>query len=357
MRVVIDASSLLLRSAGIKSYTWHWLRALQRLTSREEVRAFPFIDLAGRLDHDRSVLGFWQTLTRITLLHGVNWSSGLLDFVLGDADLFHASNQVRRMPTSTRVTATLHDLTCWLMPELHTPANVRADREFAGRVLNRAARVIAVSESTRQDAIRVLRMSPERIETIHSGVADEFFDAKPVYRARPYVLFLGAIEPRKNIETLLDGWRSVRGELRESFDLVIAGASGWGPPATLARIKREAAYLGYVPEPQLPGLTAGATVFVYPSLYEGFGFPVAQAMAAGVPVITSNTSALPEICGDSGLLVDPRSPSEICAAITRVLEDHTFRAELGARGRKRADRFRWDVTAKKSIEFFRNVAG
>jgi glycosyltransferase involved in cell wall biosynthesis len=126
---------------------------------------------------------------------------------------------------------------------------------------------------------------------------------------------------------------------------------------TFARIQREATYLGYVPEADLPGLTAGATVFVYPSLYEGFGFPVAQAMAAGAPVLTSNNSCLPEVTGDAAILIDPRSASEIAASLTRLFESESLQMELRTRGRARAELFRWEKCATESLQFFRSVCG
>jgi len=127
----------------------------------------------------------------------------------------------------------------------------------------------------------------------------------------------------------------------------------------LARLTSQSSgvrYLGYVPEDELPGLTAGATAFIYPSLYEGFGFPVAQAMAAGVPVITSNSSCLPEIAGEGALLVDPRSPSEIQVALEKLLMSPTLRQQLRTAGRARAQQYRWETCARRSLEFFRRVA-
>ena len=357
MRITIDATSVLLRSAGVKNYTYHWIRHLRRLAQGDEILAFPCLGDLGRLEHDTSVLPLWRTVPRIALLHGVNvlgWR--VLETVLARSDIFHASNLVHRAPRSGRLTATLHDFTCWLMPQFHTPANVRADRNFAERILARADGMIAVSENTRQDAVRLLNLPPEKIETIHSGVATEYFDAKAARRDRPYVLCVGTIEPRKNLDTLLDAWRLLKPGLRHEFELVIAGPVGWSATATVARIRVEATWLGYVPETDLPSLVAGATVFVYPSLYEGFGFPVAQAMAAGVAVLTSNNSCLPEIAGDGALLVDPRSAAEIAAGLTRLLESKSLRKEVAARGRRRAERYRWEACAARSLEFFRRVA-
>lgn len=351
MTVTIDATSALLRSAGIKSYTYHLVRALRRIAAPDEIRAYPYLKDFGALDHEASSLSRFATLSRIGALY-LSRSSPLLDLMLAGSDVFHASNQVRRAPRGVKLTATIHDLTCWLMPQLHTQANVQADRTFAENILRKAHGLIAVSENTRQDAIRMLGIAPEKIETIYSGVAEEYFDARPAARSRPYVLSVGTIEPRKNLDTLLDAWKL----LKTDCELVIAGPEGWGSEQTLARIKQEATYLGYVPEADLPGLVAGAAVFVYPSLYEGFGFPVVQAMAAGVPVVTSNTSCLPEIAGDAAVLVDPKSAAEIAGGIKRLLDAPSLRAEFAARGRERARMFRWETCAARTLEFFHRVS-
>src|SRR5580698_2341626 len=261
MRITIDATSTLVRSAGIKNYTWHWTSHLRKQGA--DVRAFPFLRDFGKLDHEASALSRPATIARFALIKSMN-EVGFppLDWLIRDADIFHATNLLRRAPRRAKLTATIHDLTCWLMPEVHTPGNVKADREFADRVLRRADGVIAVSENTRQDAIRLLGIAPDRIQTIHSGVDDRYFNAQPSSiahgRRRPYVLYVGTIEPRKNLDALLDAWALLKRSLRDEFDLVIAGPVGWGSEKTLARIEREATYLGYVPEAELPGLTAGA---------------------------------------------------------------------------------------------------
>ncbi len=241
------------------------------------------------------------------------------------------------------------------MPQFHTPENVLAQRRFADKVLARADGLIAISENTRTDAIRLLKIPPERITTIYPGIAEEYFNACPKQRERPYVLFVGTIEPRKNLDTLLDAWRIVKPDLRHEYDLVIAGMAGWSTQTTLDRVRTEATYVGYVPEANLPGLVAGATALVYPSLYEGFGFPVVEAMAAGAPVLTANTSCLPEIAGDAAVFADPLSPAQLAGELTRLLESEDLRNQLIERGRKRAQRYRWGICAARSMEFFRNI--
>lgn len=358
MRITIDATSSLLRSAGVKGYTYHWLRHLRRQAGAEdEIRAFPMVGDWNVLDHEHSAWSRAATLGRLALLHSVNvFGRGILDRALNGTQVFHASNLVRRAPGCARLTATVHDLTSWIMPEVHTEATARADRFFADRILKRADALIAVSENTRQDAIRMLGLRPGHIRTIYSGVPSEYFDAIPRRRVKPYVLYVGTVEPRKNLGTLLDAWRSLQPDLREHFDLIAAGPEGWHSSATMARIRAEAVYLGYVPETEMPGLIAGASLFVYPSLYEGFGFPVVQAMAANVPVLCSNTSCLPEIAGGAAALVDPHSISEIAAQLGRLLESAAERTRLAQLGRVQAERYRWERCAKESLEFFREVA-
>jgi len=354
MQLLIDATSLLLRSAGVKNYTYRLLEHLRAAARNETIRAFPFLDQTGPLTHERSTLSPWQTYPRIAALHLANY--GAVDWLTRGADIFHMSNQVRRVPRRPKITATVHDLTCWLMPELHTAGNITADRNFADQILKRADGLIAVSENTRQDAIRLLGIDPARIEVIYSGVSEVFFDAKPAPASRPYALFVGAIEPRKNLDVLLDAWQA--SGLWRDFDLKIAGPAGWSSEGTLARLTTRPAgveYLGYVGEDELPGLTAGAAVFVYPSLYEGFGFPVAQAMAAAVPVITSNVSCLPEVAGEGAMYVDPRSSEDLSAALKDMLTSATLREQYGSAGRQRAERYRWETCARQSLAFFHKV--
>ena len=274
------------------------------------------------------------------------------------------------LPAGRDLTTTLHDLTPWIMPDSHTPSMVRAENEFAERILKRAAGIIAVSENTRQDAVRILKLAPEKIRVIHLGVPPSYFSVTQesrdrvtaAYRLRlPYVLFVGTIEPRKNIDSLLTAWEGLPASLREENELVLVGMPGWQAKATTDRIlqtNREGRirYLGYVPETDLPALTAAATGFVYPSLYEGFGIPVAQAMAAGCPVITSNVSSLPEITVGSALLVDPRSISELRGAIQSVIESADLRARLRRLGKETAAKYTWEKAAAESLDFLSDVA-
>jgi glycosyltransferase involved in cell wall biosynthesis len=362
MRLTIDATPLLLRSAGVKTYVYHWTRSLAAAAAGRTLDLFPYLDAAldrNGCPHERSILGPAATLARLAALHAANASPlPILNAALARRDVFHASHQLLRPPRNARLTATVYDMTCWIAPETHTPDNVSMAKRFAAAVLTRADGLIAISESTRNDAARLLGVDPSRIEVIYPGVSDAYFGAAPKASAKPYILFVGTIEPRKNVGALLDAYQALPDELRRAFDLVIAGSPGWGGPAVLHRLRsgiEGVRYLGYVPEAELPGLTAGASVFVYPSLYEGFGLPLAQAMAAGVASVTSKVSSLPEVAGEAALLVDPHSAAELSRAIETLLRSGDLRRELGAAGRRRAGQYRWEFCARRSWEFFERL--
>jgi len=359
MRILIDATPLLLRSAGVKNYTYYWIQNLWQQARNERILTWPALTTLGPLNHEQSIAGALTTYLHLGSVFAANAlpSLSLLRWTMPKADVFHVSNQIRVPPRGMKLTATIYDMTCRLMPELHTAANIRADESLAKNVLGRADRLIAISENSRQDAVRLLGLRADRIEVIYPGVPEVYFGAQARPSEQPYVLYLGTIEPRKNVDTLLDAWNGFR--FRSDFDLAIAGASGWAGEKTLARLQSRPAgvrYLGYVPEDELPGLMAGASAFIYPSLYEGFGFPVAQAMAAGVPVITSNTSCLPEVAGGGALLVDPRSAAEIRAAMEKLLTSPALQQQVRTAGIARAQsEYRWEICARKSLEFFSRV--
>lgn len=296
MRITIDATG---------SDVAPWVAALRAHAHSEEIQVFE----SGKL---------------ATVL-GAQW----LDFKLRGTDVFHASPATPCAPRSAKLTATIEDLSAWLIPD----QNSKAAQHFAGRILDRAHGLIAVSDSIRQDAIRLLEIEAEKITTIYPGVAAEYFDAKPAHRERPYVLYTAGDQPRQNRDALLAAWRVLKPELQREYDLI---STSDAPGAALM---------------------AGATLFVYPALYDGFALPVAQASAAHVAVVTSDLSSMPEVGRDAAVMIDPHSPAEIAAGITRLLESESERAKLARYGRARAEKYRWEKCAEDSLAFFRRVAG
>jgi alpha-1,3-rhamnosyl/mannosyltransferase len=353
----------------VKGYIWHWIQAMRKRAGYSAIGAFPFIGALPPLRHNESIYPLAGTVARIAALHASNKIPGVIDLLTARARVFHSSNQIRRKPSHCRLTATIHDLTSWSHASLHLTGTIQLDLDFAECVLKRADALIAVSDTTRRDAIEYLNIDPKKIRRIYSGVPAAYFNvtASQIQGAqaafalsKPYVLYVGTIEPRKNLDRLLAAWSTLPGDLLSERELVVAGPYGWGSDDTLARLRSNSKgvrYLGYVGEEHLPGLTAGALVTAYPSLYEGFGFPVVQAMAAGVPVLTSNTSCLPEVAGDGAIYVDPLSTGEIAEALKLLLTSPSLRDRLGAAGRLRAARYSWDRCAEESIQFFEELSG
>jgi glycosyltransferase involved in cell wall biosynthesis len=367
LRLVIDAIPLLFRSAGVKNYLYYWTRRLVRESRDIDVALFPFLHSHADLDHERSLATPFGTFWRLGLFYFLNRiPNDFCDWSDARVDLFHSS-KILYPPRKARLTATIHDMTCWSHPAFHTAANVHFEKTFAEKVLRRADALIAVSESTRQDAVRALGLPPEKIHVIHHGIAEEFFAAKPDDAVefceangitRPYLLYVGTIEPRKNIDLLLDAYQGLPPSIRGEVDLVIAGPPGWLAERTMSRMQNPSPgvrYLGYVPQANLPGLVAKALGFVYPSLYEGFGFPVAEAMAAGSPIITSAVSSLPEITKGAAILIDPSSLDDLRSAMDQLVTSPSLRERLTSLGRENSLGLTWQECAKKSMDFFRSL--
>jgi alpha-1,3-rhamnosyl/mannosyltransferase len=370
MKIVIDATSLLLPSAGVRNYLHYWLRSLlDHEPGDERIATYPFrLSVSSHLDHECSVSGKLGTGIRLNLARLFNIRSNpAIDFILLGANLFHASQHTANLPRLPKVTATIFDLSCWRTPQYHTTANVKATRRYGERTLKSADGLIAISGHARDDAIEVLRIPEDRIRVIYPGVAEPFFHVTESERQvaqtrygidRPYLLFVGCIEPRKNVGRIIQAYGLLSDSLRRDVQLIVAGPFGWESEELrnmLVEDQHHVRYLGYVPERDLPGLVGGAVALVYPSFYEGFGLPAAQAMAAGVPVIGSGRSCFPEVIGDSGILVDPDSVEELSTAFHRICTSPETAATLGLRGRIRAQRFRWSVCAGESLKFFRDV--
>jgi glycosyltransferase involved in cell wall biosynthesis len=373
MHIKIDATSLLLPGAGVRNYLHYWLRALLEAApaSGDAISAYPpFVPAPSALDHEKPAAGPLRATAGLLLVQFANIRGNrAIDLLTLGADVFHCSQHTANCPARPRKTATVFDMSCWIAPQYHTPANVSATKRYGERILKNCDGAIAISGHARDTAAEILGIPAERIRAIYPGVAESFFEVSQgqadAVRARyalpaPYLLFVGCIEPRKNVPGLVRAYQQLPAALRRDVQLVLAGPFGWAAEETrqmLTHSGPSVRYLGYVPEPDLPGLSAGAAALIYPSYYEGFGLPVAQAMAAGVPVIASDRTCLPEMAGGAALLVDPDSAEEIGAAIARILTSPELARELARRGKARAREFHWSTAAARSLEFFHQVGG
>ena len=284
--------------------------------------------------------------------------------------IFHAPDYfVPPFPGPT--VATVHDMSHLICPQLHPAARIAYMRRALPASLRRTSHVITVSEATRRDLVAHLGYPAERITVTHLGASAAFRPHSPAelapalqrlgLRPQGYSLYVGTIEPRKNLDRLLTAYESLPPPLRLRHPLVLAGSPGWNSEHTHQRMERAASagwlrYLRYAPQGDLPALYAGARVFVYPSLYEGFGLPVLEAMACGVPVITSDCSSLPEVAGGAALQVAPLDEAALAAALQRALQDDAWRAQASAAGLARARQFSWQRCVRQTAEVYARLA-
>jgi glycosyltransferase involved in cell wall biosynthesis len=293
------------------------------------------------------------------------------EFATGPIDIFHAPNFV--LPPLRKATSilTVHDLAFLIHPEC-------ADERLAaylGRVVPRSALradfIVTDSESTRNDVICLLDVNADRVFVVPGGVSSAFTpaDDQRVTAVRstydlplPYILAVGVIEPRKNLPRLIDAFTRFKVRTGAPHELVIAGGRGWLSEETYRRAAQstfepDIRFTGYVPDDDLRALYTGAEVFVYPSLYEGFGLPVLEAMACGAPVICSNTSSLPEVASGAAELVGPEDPDEIATALETVTSNGELRSSLRARGTARAAEYTWERAARQLLDVYAHAAG
>jgi len=260
---------------------------------------------------------------------------------------------------------TVHDLAIYIQPRWFPAGQPLSTRLIVPRSIERATRIIASSANTARDISALFDVAPERIPVVHLGVGEEFrplpvadLQALKARHDLPerFILFVSTIEPRKNLDTLLDAWAA----LPARPDVVIAGAWGWRHEPIREHIERLGEgirFLGLVPPPELPALYNLATVLAHPAHYEGFGLTPLEAMACGTPVIASDSSSLPEVVGDAGLLIPPADASAWTAALDRVLHDPDLASDLRRRGILRAAEFTWEKAAAKTLRIMETTAG
>ncbi len=274
-------------------------------------------------------------------------------------DLYHEQNYVP-LRYDVPVVITIHDLSWVHYPETHPVDRVRWLTRGLPRAVERAGAILVDSEFVRGEVIATFGVAPERVHTAHLGVS-------PVYRPRSgaelaealepfgvtsggYILTVGTIEPRKNVLHVLEAYAQLPAAMRERYPLVVAGAKGWRAGDIVSRLRRLAdqeqiRFLGHVPEASLPALYAGAALFVFPSVYEGFGLPPLEAMASGVPVLASNRASVPEVVGDAGESLEPDQPERTAEKMLAILDDAELRARMAQRGIARAAGFSWQACA------------
>ena len=266
---------------------------------------------------------------------------------------------------------TVHDLSVFRFPETHPAARVRAfERDFRDS-LSRAVHVITDTEAVRRELIETFSLRAETVSSVPLGVDPGYRPIPATALAGPlarwdlkpggYGLFVSTLEPRKRVSELLAAWRALPRALRDSYPLVLCGGAGWRNEGLLEEVRQAVAegwarHLGFVDEILLPQLYAGAALFVYPSIYEGFGLPPVEAMASGVPLMVSRHSCLPEVCGDAPHYFDPDDGDAFRLGLEQSLTDAAWRRQSSALGVERARRYRWDRCIDATVGIYQQVA-
>jgi glycosyltransferase involved in cell wall biosynthesis len=372
MRIGIDVTPLPPNPVGAGNYIIQLVRALASMETEHEFVIFTqksrheLIDVPVKPNMEWVVLSDKSPGLRLvweqTVLPGLVHSTGV--------ELLHSLHYTRPLVLPCASVVTFHDLTFFLFPELHT----RTKRVFFPIAMRLSAHIadalLSVSESTRRDAIRLLHIPEEKIFTTPLGVNEEFqiiSDLAILESCRlryklpeNFILFVGLLEPRKNLPLLIKAYARLL-EIDDAPPLVIVGRQGWGYKEILQQIevlnlKDKVHFTGYVPAQDMPIVYNLAQVFVYPSIYEGFGLPPVEAMACGTPVITTDVSAMRDHVGDAGILVPSQDQDALVQAMRKILHDPDLRKRLSLRGRQQAANFTWKNTALETLKAYQYVA-
>jgi glycosyltransferase involved in cell wall biosynthesis len=360
------------RNAGSSAFIYHLLQHLSAVKCAHRFVVFTNadrqnlpLDEARNFDIQGSLLDTERPAKRIV------WEQTALPVQLlrRRLDLIHGTLNV--LPLARRIPGivTIHDVSFLLFPDRFLPGRRRYLSAFTRLSVHGARRVVASSENTRNDIIRLLRVPEERVRVVRLGVEDRFRarpDAGILARFREarqlpvhFFLYVGTLEPRKNLVRLLNAYRAARDKGVE-WPLVLAGGKGWMYEEIFQRVRDLGLedcvrFPGYVLYEDLPLWYNAASAFVYPSLYEGFGLPVAEAMACGCPVLTARNSSLVEVAGDAAILVDGADEAAIIEGLCRLAGDGTLRAELSVRGRAQSAQFSWARTAAEMVDIYDEI--
>ena len=367
LRVGVDIRPFYEPLTGIGWYLYH---LLHEIAKRDDVELFLFgdarvTDLGPTLKADipENAHVCWFDLRGRGKISRAQRAATAAAYVLWmaliDCDVMFGANYfLPRLlgAIARRRVITIHDLTYKRFPDLLQKETLHNLEAHMPREIAAADAIICVSEATREDLLRFYQLDPRRGVTIHSGVTVPGPGSRVPGLPPRYILFVSTIEPRKNLGVLLDAFERLKS--RGSYDgaLVVVGRVGWKSEDLVPRLRGDGVHhLDYLSPNVLASVYSNADIFVFPSIYEGFGFPLLEAMAFGVPSIAARSSSLPEIGGDAALYFDPNDARELEKQIERLADDPALRTDLIARGRKRAAGFRWDAAAARTFEVFRRV--
>lgn len=376
VRVGINAVPILSPLTGVGQYTYRLITELQQLLPQkpwlfygtswdQQIRTAAAPGAREINNAIKRLLPHPHLITRF--LKQARFSTGARQHRI---DLYHEPAFLAYRFRGPSV-VTVHDISWVRHPETHPLERLREMNRFMPKVIDHATHIMVDSDFVRDEVMSHFGVAGDRVTTVLLGVSPEFrqldatqcalalaqFDLQP----GQYLLAVGTLEPRKNLTTVIAAFAQLPDDLRRRFPLVIVGLNGWGMEQISESLRHmisrgEVRMLGFVAQHELPALYSGARLFVYPSLYEGFGLPPLEAMACGVPVIASRRASLPEVVGEAGLLVEPLDDGAIAQHMRALIEDNALHATLSVAGRQRAQIFTWRKFAHETIAVYRKVA-
>jgi glycosyltransferase involved in cell wall biosynthesis len=364
MRIAINTRSILLeRPTGIGRYTYHLLDSLGKV---DPVNAYILHAPKRRFDFKRRLPDFSRYHNFEPCLdHSCQGP--------GPSDIYHMASPDAIGPHEGKLVVTVHDMIYKTYPQGHSPQTIELSEKNMQAIAAKAAKIICISEQTRRDLHAFLDLPVERSCVVHNGVDHNLFypladherlgarrQLKSLGIDKPYILYVGTIEPRKNLTGLLESFAILKSKNIFPGVLVVAGMKGWMVENINDLIKKlglksHVIFTGFITDGQLRTIYSMAEAFVFPSFYEGFGFPILEAFSCGTAVITSSTSSCAEIAGEAAVLIDPSNPTAIAAAMEQVLTDKNVRDGLRAAGLKRAAEFSFEKTAHGTLDVYQGL--
>ncbi|MDD3532284.1 MAG: glycosyltransferase family 1 protein [Candidatus Shapirobacteria bacterium] len=366
MKIAIDVSQVVY-GTGVSNYVKNLVVNLLEIDKKNHYLLF-----GGTLRENKKLTDFFRQLkgtnfqTKITPFspHPANllWNKFHIlpiETITGPIDVYLSSDWAQA-PTKKAKTLTIaYDLIPWLYPETLHPKIINTHKNRMAWVKKEVGQIIAISQSTKKDLKKIVNIAEEKITVAYPGLdKNRFFpqskekiaQVKKKYQLKNYILGLGTQEPRKNFNQVITAFEKLN---HHDLELAIVGKYGWGEK--INNKNKKIKMLGYVPDEDLALLYSGASVFVYPSLYEGFGMPIVEAQACGCPVLTSNVSSMPEAAGQGAILVNPQDNNEIVQSLEKIITNRSFRKNLIKKGKENADRFSWKESAQKILRVIKSL--
>jgi glycosyltransferase involved in cell wall biosynthesis len=351
---------------GIGVYTQRLINNLQSLHCQVTPIAFParLQPLAKDAHALRKLSSRVQTAAAALTFHLSRHAKGI------DFDLFHAPDYVIPKLTAKPIVATVHDAIMLKHPEWCSPGLRRVKNWCLKQSMQRITRAIAISKACIPDIVNYWGIPAEKIDVVYQGIDSYWFNKlsmehkqavlKRLNLIKPFILFVGTLQPRKNLSRLLAAYKALPQAYRKEYQLVIVGKNGWQTQdlvMELAALEQAGAlrWFSNLATPDLQVLYQTATLLAFPSLSEGFGLPILEAFASGLPVITSNVTSMPEIAGDAALIIDPYQVEALCAALMTLLDDTHKRQELSKRGLARVKEFTWQESIQQTLQVYRKL--